>query len=58
MIEFVLLVWLWVPGEGVTPAFEVGEYRQLARCEAARDSVEVQSPPDGSFIAICVEKDK
>lgn len=57
MIEFVLVVWLLVPGEPPAPGFEVGTYYDRARCEAARDSVKV-ARADVGFISMCIERDK
>lgn len=57
MYEFVLLVWLLVPGQPPAAAIEVGTYYKLARCEAARDSVQV-AREDVGFISICVERSK
>lgn len=56
MIEFVLFVWLVVPGQ-VSDPVEIGTYYQLARCEEARDAIEIERP-DASFVAICVARDK
>jgi len=57
MIEWILLVWLVVPGHPPAPAVEAGVYHQEARCIAARDSVQTERE-DVGFIAVCVERDK
>jgi len=61
MIEWILVVWLVsCPVDGVcslAPAFEVGTYRQLERCEASRDTVKT-GRSDVGFIARCIERDK
>lgn len=56
MSEFVLLIWLLVPGSLIADPIEAGTYRLQARCEAARDSIQ---PAAGvTFIARCIERDK
>ena len=60
MIEWILVVWLIVGGPDdrvLAPAFEVGTFRQLARCEASAGTVRFERG-DVEFIALCVERDK
>ena len=61
MIEWILVVWTFacVPGEGcaLAPAFEVGTFRQLDRCEKSASTVSFKRG-DVEFIALCVERDK
>ena len=61
MIEWILVVWTiaCVPDVGcaLAPAFEVGTFRQLARCEASASTVRFKRS-DVEFIAMCVERDK
>ncbi len=61
MTEGILVVWLisCAPDGGcqLAPAFEVGTFRQLDRCEASAASVSFKRS-DVEFIALCVERDK
>jgi len=60
MFEWILVVWLVVGGpEGpvLAPAFEVGTYRFLEKCEASAQTVRFERD-DVEFIALCVERDK
>lgn len=61
MSEWVLIVWLVLSPEGqmpvLAPAFEVGTFRQPARCEASAATISFERP-DTEFIALCVERDK
>lgn len=56
MTEWVLLVWLLVPGGSIADPVEVGAYRVEGDCERSRDSFESESGV--TFIARCVERDK
>ncbi len=56
MVEWILVVWLIVGGE-LAPAFEVGTFRQEARCDASAASIRFERS-DVEFIALCVERDK
>lgn len=63
MNEWVLVVWLLVSGGQIADPIEIGTYRMPEQCEAARDTVTVKEPHEGSsrpvsFIAICVERNK
>lgn len=53
MVEFVLLVWLVVPGE-ISEPIEAAVYWDRTRCELARDTLKAQN--DESFVAVCVER--
>lgn len=56
MYEWILVVWLMVPGGAVADPIEIGEYNFEERCVAARDSIE---PAEGvTFIARCVLRPK
>ena len=66
MIEWILVVWLISCGPDLeadrircelTPAFEVGSFRQLARCDASAATVKFERS-DVEFIALCIERDK
>lgn len=60
MIEWILVVWLVVSGEGgpvLAPAFEVGTFRQPEACEKSAASIKFERE-DVDFIAVCVERDK
>lgn len=60
MIEWILVVWLIVGGPEnpvLAPAYEVGTFRQLDRCEASAKTVRFERG-DVEFIALCVERDK
>lgn len=56
MTEWVLIVWL-ISGSNLAPAYEVGTFRQLARCEASAASIRFERP-ETQFIALCIERDK
>ena len=56
MVEFVLFVWLMVPGQAAE-VVEVGTYNQLARCEEARDTFG-EAREGVSFVAMCISRDK
>lgn len=60
MIEWILVVWLISCGPDrceLAPAFEVGRFHQLARCEKSAASVKFERR-DVEFIALCIERDK
>ena len=60
MFEWILVVWLISCGPDrceLAPAFEVGTFHQLERCEKSAASVRFERP-DVEFIALCIERDK
>jgi hypothetical protein len=56
MSEWVLIVWMLIPGGVIADPIEIGTYRMQARCEAARDTVKAGAGV--TTIALCVERDK
>lgn len=60
MTEWILVVWLIVAGGSgpvLAPAFEVGRFYQLERCEASAARVKFERD-DVEFIALCIERDQ
>ena len=56
MVEWVLVVWLYVGGE-LAPGFEVGTYFTEGACVAAMETVAFERA-EVEFVAICVERSK
>lgn len=56
MSEWVLIVWLVMPGVSLAEGIEAATYRTQAACEEQRDRVATQNGI--SFVAICVKRDK
>ena len=60
MIEWILVVWLISCSADrceLAPAYEVGKFYQLARCEKSAATVRFEDPKV-EFIALCIERDK
>lgn len=55
MVEFVLLIWMYLPGGNIAPGLEAGTYFSLEQCEGARDSLKTERE-DVSHVAYCVER--
>jgi len=56
MFEWILVIWLMVPGGPIPEKFQVGEFESEARCVASRDSI---VPAEGvTFVAKCEEREK
>jgi len=60
MIEWVLIIWVLLPGANVSDPVEVGTYRLEAECIAAAEVVVVDRIGDkrGAVTAVCIPRDK
>lgn len=61
MTEFVLILWMLLPGKAISDPIEVGTYRTEAACETEGARQANDTPPvDPRYAMIwkCVERDK
>lgn len=60
MIEWVLIIWVLLPGENISDPVEIGSYRVEADCIVAAEIAVVEriGSKQGAVTAVCVPRDK
>jgi len=60
MVEWVLIIWVLLPGANVSDPVEVGTYRFEDACVAAAEKTVLDRIGDkrGAVTAVCVPRDK